>query len=211
MVNLLKSSNAAVDSVSAETATLLKNINDILSQPGVKENLAATIEALPRVVNGLSQTVEEVRPLLVKNLEELTNVVTDLREVMGQVKGQVKTLSDEKIIEALGAILGQVPHVLSSLEGLLSAQVTPALEDTRLILKETHGSIKDARDLMAKVQPVTDALLPESNSTVSKLLHEDQLLVRTEDLLSATTRLLVMLEDQPNAVIFGNRRKGKKA
>ena len=210
LLRLIKSSGDAVDGMGSETTALLKNINDILCQPGVKENISTTIESLPKLINDISMTVQDSRPLLLKSLEQVMDLTKNINTLMESLNGQARILSDRKTLEALDECVQKFPGVMSFFENLLEEQVGPSLVDMRLVIKETHGSLKDVRELLAKASPVTDALTPESNSMVSKLLHEDGLYQHTQGLLKAVTDLMVMLEAQPNAVIFGNRSKKKQ-
>jgi ABC-type transporter Mla subunit MlaD len=209
LFRLVRVSGDAVDGMGAETTILLKHVNDILSQPGVKENLAATLEATPQMIKSVTETVEQTRPKLIQNLDQIIELTGHANRLTSCLSEQVENLVEQKTFDRLNECVQKLPKTMDSVEKLLEEQVTPTLSETQGLLKESRGSLKDLGEVLEALKPALETLKPDAGTMVSRILHEDTLLQRTDDFLTACTALMVMIETQPTAFIFGNRTKKK--
>jgi phospholipid/cholesterol/gamma-HCH transport system substrate-binding protein len=209
MSDVMSSAGDAMDSVGGEMTELLQGLNGILAAPGLKDHIVDSISELPVLVKELSGMIRESKPLLLRSLGNVVIATENLSRVTSTLDEQLQVLSEKKSLEKLDDGLQNFSKLMSSVDGMVASELTPGIQDVRSVLGETKNSLTELQTVMKQIQPALGGLVPNAESTASKLLHDDTLHLRMEDFLMAGTDLLKMLEEQPNSVIFGNRRKDK--
>ena len=221
MADFMSSASGTIEGAGTELTAVLQKINSLMGRPGFSANIAATVAEAPVLLKNLSGLANDARPALVEvtgMIKEtrpvLNEVLVKLKDVTGRLNStmaildeQMKGLASRKTMEKLDVTVDSLTCLLKRVDGIVKTDIDPAMDDLGGVLKSLNATLVEVNTVAKAVQPLLAGLGPDSKGSLSKMVYSEQLSQQIGDFLGAGTELMTLLEEQPNSIIFGKRKK----
>lgn len=191
------------------------NSNDPQEYPTISAKASAIdalFEAAPELINRAARVLSD------ENLNNLGAFIANLQQVSGMLAGKQaaigraidsfeQTSTDiAKVAKAAGEISGRLDGLLGEAEAtfrktnqMLDGDAAAAMTDARAAMKNLNATLAEMKAIAEENRAPIRAITTEGFGEFQRFLAEARILV------SSLSRVAQRLEDDPSAVLFGNR------
>jgi phospholipid/cholesterol/gamma-HCH transport system substrate-binding protein len=205
--DLMSTAGETIEGAGTEFTAVLQKLNELLGTPGFSKNIAATVAEAPGLLNNLSGLVTEVRPILTDVLKNLQGVTTSLSSTMNILDEQLKAVAERKTLEKLDGAVENMGALMGRVDAMIKNDIDPAMDELTSMMKSLHATVNEVHGVAQALEPVVSGLGPDSEGSLAQMIHGGALSSQIGDFLNAGTDLLILLEEQPNSIIFGKRKR----
>lgn len=199
----LKETGGVFHEIGTELKTLITNVNEVMGEQQVKGDLRKLVETLPALVSQLEQAVAENRPGLRQTLASAGNTLESTSDAMDSLKAQIQEMERRKTFERIASVVEKFDSISGNLDQLSGGPLPQIFENV-------DGLTQEGKQALAALQGVFSSLEPDSQGSIAKLLHDGSFIQDLHTMIVAGKDLMVLLEEQPNSLIFGKRKSKKE-
>lgn len=210
---VLDGAGETIKSAGGELAEMLTHLNDLLGKETFKENLSKTISSLPQVLGEAEAMLRENRPqikILVENLSSSSNAMKGSLETL---EGQLLVLSERKTFSKVSDSVDSLSALGEALEKIVENDLSEMMASLKNFLENGDSTMASASKGMKGLEELISSLQGSgrsSDGTLSLLLNDGELYQNINRFLASGEALLSLLEEQPNSIIFGKRKRKTK-
>jgi ABC-type transporter Mla subunit MlaD len=210
---VLDGAGETIKNAGGELAEMLSHLNGLLERETFKEGLAQTIARLPQVLGETEQLLRENRPqikLLVENLSSSSNV---LRVSLLTMQNQIDILAKRETFSKASDAVDSLAKIGEVLEELAEEDLEAVMASLRSMLEKGDQTMLSASEGVVRMNSLLSALDSKGDKaggTLSQLINNGELYENINHFLVSGQALLSLLEEQPNSIIFGKKKRKSK-
>lgn len=174
--------------------------------------IEALVEAAPELFNRAAQVLSD------ENLKNLSGVIADLKVVTGTLAGRQDSIiraidSFEKTSTDISKVAAAASEIAGKLDGLIREAEGTFRQTNQMLDGDARAALKDAREGMKNLNATLAELraMAEENRAPLNAITTDgfgefrRFVAEARNLVMSMSRVAQRLEDDPSAVLFGNR------
>jgi len=206
---VLDGAGETINSVGTEMTEMLAHMNDLLGEEGFKKNLAQSIAGLPLVLDETGAMIRENRPQIKQLVENLALSSNALQGSLRSLEGQLLVLSERNTLGKASDAVDSLAKMSKVLEKVAEEDLEEMADSLRQVLEKSEKAMESATEGMDGLKAIISALNGDNDSggTLSRFLNDGQLYDNLNRFLESGQALLSLLEEQPNSIIFGKRKR----
>lgn len=167
--------------------------------------IEALVEAAPELFNRAAQVLSD------ENLKNLSGVIADLKAVTGSLASRQEAIgraidSFERTGNDVAKMAAAAGEIAGKLDSLISEAEHTFRQSNKLLDGDVAVTLKDARATLAQLRAMAEENRAPINAITTDGFGEFRRFIAEARLLvTSLSRVAQRLEDDPSAVLFGNR------
>jgi len=209
---VLDGAGETIKTAGTELAEMLTHLNDLLEKDSFKENLAQTMATLPLVLGEAEALLRENRPQIQALVENLSSSSNALKGSLESLEGELLILSERQTMTKASQAVESFASVGKALEKVAEDDLEEVMMSLKTMLGKGEVTMSSASEGMESLTALVSSLSGEGETggTIGRLLNDGQLYENINRFLESGEALLSLLEEQPNSIIFGKRKRKSK-
>jgi ABC-type transporter Mla subunit MlaD len=209
MSDLMSAAGDTIEDAGSELTELLGKANDLLATPGLKGNIAKTVEKAPALLVSLTEAIDGNKERLSSSMNNISTMTQRLSDSASILESQLQELKDKKIVSKIDGTLEGLNALMAKLDTSIVSELGETIEGASVLMSSLNDTAKEVQSVVSSMGPIMGTLGSDSEGTLGQLLHNGELHGSINEFLNSGTELLQLLEEQPNSIIFGKRKRKK--
>lgn len=188
-----------------ELKKLLANFNDVLEKDDMKTDLTKTVKALPDAIKEVTTLFKENKEVMKGILEKVNVLAGDGNSAVKNINEVLAELKETNVVKDLAGTLENTKKLTGELNSTLNeGELVKGLTDTISVYQSLGEKLTVSAN---QLEPLLASFGADHEGTLAKLLHDPVLHEKIKHFLIAGTALVTLLEEQPNSIIWGKKKR----